>query len=111
MSYPEIIFIRMSNNPSPFLQKWPMLSKSIRNKNAKKCRCTRLSSDSTEGFHLAVDQLKPRYSKGSGHLPKSVKSACSGTCVQKHTNAETDQSFCVTAQQSALAEAPATRPV
>ena len=60
MSYPEIIFIRSSNNPSPFLQKFRMLSKSILNKNTKNCRCTRLSSDSSEGFFRSLEQRKPR---------------------------------------------------
>ena len=81
MSYPEIIFIRYSNNPSPFLQKFRMLSKLILNKNTKKCRSTGVTSDSSEGFFLQVDPAKPRFSKGSGHLPEFVETACSDNCV------------------------------
>jgi hypothetical protein len=35
MSYPEIIFIEYSNNPSPFLQKFASYRNSILNKNTK----------------------------------------------------------------------------
>ncbi|CAI8930768.1 hypothetical protein EMIT093MI4_60143 [Pseudomonas sp. IT-93MI4] len=75
MSYPEIIFIAQSNNPSPFLQKFRMLSKSILNKNTKKCRPIHLSSDSSEGIFPAANRRKARYSKASGHLPEPVKTA------------------------------------
>jgi hypothetical protein len=38
MSYKEIIFIDYSNNPSPLLQGFAILSRSILNKNHKNCR-------------------------------------------------------------------------
>ncbi|MCK6190721.1 hypothetical protein [Pseudomonas sp. EYE_354] len=38
MSDKEIIFIESSNNPSPNLQKFAILSRSILNKNHKNCR-------------------------------------------------------------------------
>ncbi|CAI8730663.1 hypothetical protein EMIT0357P_130042 [Pseudomonas marginalis] len=38
MSYKEIIFIDYSNNPSPILQWFAILSRSILNKNHKNCR-------------------------------------------------------------------------
>ena len=38
MSYKEIIFIDSSNNPSPNLQRFAILSRSILNKNHKNCR-------------------------------------------------------------------------
>ncbi|MCX4218378.1 MULTISPECIES: hypothetical protein [Pseudomonas] len=108
MSYPEIIFIAQSNNPSPFLQKFRMLSKSILNKNTKKCRSIGISSDSSEGFFPPRDPRKARYAKAFGHLSESVKTACSGTRVQKPKNAETDQSFFVTALQCGPVNRPAT---
>jgi hypothetical protein len=73
MSYPEIIFIAQSNNPSPFLQKFRMVSKSILNKNTKKCRSIHLSSDSSDSFLPTPNRRKARYSKASGHLPELVK--------------------------------------
>jgi len=72
-----------------------MLSKSILNKNTKKCRSIGLSSDSSEGFFPRRDPRKARYAKAFGHLSESVKTAWSGTPVQKPKNAETDQSFFV----------------
>jgi hypothetical protein len=38
MTYKEIIFIDSSNNPSPILQRFAILSRWILNKNHKKCR-------------------------------------------------------------------------
>jgi hypothetical protein len=49
MSHPEIIYIPSRNNASQNSQKWRMLSKSVLNKNTKKCRCTTGISDSIKG--------------------------------------------------------------
>lgn len=60
MSYPEIIFIFYSNNPSPFLQKCRLLLKGILNKQRKTVKHTRVSSDSSEGFFRTAERRKAR---------------------------------------------------
>lgn len=60
MSYPEIIFIFYSNNPSSFLQKCRALLKSVLNKNLKTCKRSRVSSDSSEGFFRTAERRKAR---------------------------------------------------
>lgn len=83
MSYPEIIFITQSNNPSPFLQKLRKLSKAFLNKSDKIRQRKRLKSDSSAPDLQPLDQRKARCSKGFAHLPAPVKTACSGTSVLK----------------------------
>jgi len=111
MSYPEIIFITQSNNPSPFLQKLRKLSKAFLNKSGKICQRNRLKSDSSAPDLQTLERRKARCSKGFVHLPVPVKTACSGTSVLKPENAETGQCFYVTGGQSAASRATATAPV
>lgn len=75
MSYPEIIFITQSNNPSPFLQKLRVLLKAILNKPGKMCTCNRLKSDSSASRLRAPDRRKARYSKAFAYMPGPVKTA------------------------------------
>jgi len=49
MSYPEIIFIVSSNNPSPLLQRSAIVSRLILDKNHKKCRVIGQSATSPTG--------------------------------------------------------------
>lgn len=75
MSYPEIIFITQSNNPSPFLQKLRKLSKAFLNKSGKIRKRNRLKSDSSAGSLQAPVRRKARCSKGFAHMPAPVKTA------------------------------------
>ncbi|QLG91428.1 hypothetical protein HZF02_05430 [Pseudomonas yamanorum] len=66
MSYPEIIFIVSSNNPSPLLQRCVIVSRLILNKNPKKYRVI---------GHCAAS---PTLRKGIANASKSPKNKAFG---------------------------------
>ena len=59
MSYKEIIFIDYSNNPSPILQRFAILSCSILNKNHKNCRVIGRSVAAHMGYKGKPKRCKP----------------------------------------------------
>ena len=71
MSYPEIIFIVSSNNPSPLLQRSAIVSRLILDKNHKKCRVIGQSATSLTACKGIENGSKSPKNKAFGHRAMS----------------------------------------
>jgi|SRR5476649_813803 len=75
MSYPEIIFIVSSNNPSPLLQRSAIVSRLIPGKNHKKCRVIGQLATSPTGCKGIEKGSKCPKNKAFGHQAMSRTSS------------------------------------
>lgn len=75
MSYPEIIFIVSSNNPSPLLQRSAIVSRLILDKNHKKCRVIGHFATSPTSCRGIENASKCPKNKAFGHQAMSRSSS------------------------------------